>query len=61
MKPTFQRKQYQEMARVISSLDPLIRNVILPPFMATFRADNPNFDEFRFLRACTVVDFKEEA
>lgn len=58
MQPTFQRKQYQQIAAVINKMQ--WPQSIAGSFITMFKADNPRFDESKFLRACTVVDFKEE-
>lgn len=62
MNPTFSRRHYQEIAKVInkSGFNPLTKDGITNHLIVMFKTDNPRFDESRFLRACTIVDFKEE-
>lgn len=63
MTPTFSRRHYQEIAKVINSIglsDPNAKIYMSHHFAETLMKDNPRFDTFRFLRACTIVDFKEE-
>lgn len=60
MNPTFSRKHYQEIAKVINRSWGKSSNILTGDIIKLFKEDNPRFDEPRFLRACTIVDFKEE-
>ncbi len=58
MLPTFSRRHYQKIAEVIRTLkEP---HIVAAQFIYALKYDNPKFDSDRFLRACTIVDFKEE-
>lgn len=59
--PAFHRRHYENMAKIIRGLPQGQRIAVAKNFSYFLQADNPRFDEERFLRACTVVDFTEES
>lgn len=63
MTPTFSRRHYEKIAEVFNKYGghdvhpmPSVRWSLVH----MFKADNPRFDENKFLRACTVVNFEKE-
>lgn len=60
MTPTFTRQHYIKIAEVVKCIvHPEYRKIVAHDFSRALRADNPRFNEDKFMRACTHLEIKE--
>ena len=51
-RPLYQKRHYEDFARLIRDADVYDKNKFIAMIIDLFTGDNPNFDIYRFIKAC---------